>query len=374
MPGSAGWCRWPAPALLRAIELNGVGGGQQQAGVLAGPAGRRRSAGDRRRCCTSPAEAPADRNARRAGASRGVQHLTGYQDRAYARRFADFVARVRVREASLGADPSLPFTRAVARSLLKLMAYKDEYEVARLYTDGEFLRTLRQQFEGDHGSWSSTWRRRSSAARRTARRRARSAWAAGCCHAMKLLAQGRPPARHGVDVFGYTEERRLERSLIASTGGASKRCCRRCHAGLKLRGRRHRGLAAVHARLRPRQARRTWRWRGCAKRNCCTASTRHLPAPAPLARRCRRGRWPPAAGRPGGLRCSRACSRLAGAGWRRARSRRRGGRRRGVRWGSWWAPGLRAPWCAGRRAGSMTSEVRRARRSPLRHALLDRRG
>jgi indolepyruvate ferredoxin oxidoreductase len=92
--------------------------------------------------------------------TRGVQHLTGYQDRAYARRFADFVARVRVREAALGADPSLPFTRAVARSLLKLMAYKDEYEVARLYTDGEFLRTLAQQFEGDHGSWSSTWRRR----------------------------------------------------------------------------------------------------------------------------------------------------------------------------------------------------------------------
>ena len=54
--------------------------------------------------------------------------MSGYQDAAYAQRYAGRVRRVQAQEAALGADASLPFTRAVAKSLLKLMAYKDEYE------------------------------------------------------------------------------------------------------------------------------------------------------------------------------------------------------------------------------------------------------
>src|SRR4030095_11124808 len=81
---------------------------------------------------------------------RGMAHLTGYQDAAYAQRWHAQVQAAREREASLGADATLPFTRAVAESLLKLMAYKDEYEVARLYTDGSFARVLTRQFEGDY--------------------------------------------------------------------------------------------------------------------------------------------------------------------------------------------------------------------------------
>ena len=53
-------------------------------------------------------------------------------------------------------------TEAVARYLFKLMAYKDEYEVARLYTDGNFLKQVANKLGGDNLRFDSTWRRRCS--------------------------------------------------------------------------------------------------------------------------------------------------------------------------------------------------------------------
>jgi indolepyruvate ferredoxin oxidoreductase len=75
--------------------------------------------------------------------------LTAYQSAAWAQRYRDFVARVAARERALG-DGRDDLARAVARYLFKLMAYKDEYEVARLYTDGSFRRQLEREFEGDY--------------------------------------------------------------------------------------------------------------------------------------------------------------------------------------------------------------------------------
>jgi indolepyruvate ferredoxin oxidoreductase len=75
--------------------------------------------------------------------------LTDYQDAAWATRYTDFVARVQATEAARTPGRS-SLTEAVARYLFKLMAYKDEYEVARLYTDGNFLKTVRDRFEGDY--------------------------------------------------------------------------------------------------------------------------------------------------------------------------------------------------------------------------------
>ena len=145
--------------------------------------------------------------------ARGMAHLAGYQGTAYARRYADAVARVRTREASLGADASLPFTRAVAQSLRKLMAYKDEYEVARLYTDGEFRKALQQQFEGDTAL--EFYMAPPLLSRARAGERPRKIRLGGwMLPALKVLAHGRRLRGTALDVFGYTHERRTERALI----------------------------------------------------------------------------------------------------------------------------------------------------------------
>ena len=144
---------------------------------------------------------------------RSVMDLTAYQNAAYARQYAGVVATVRQREAALQADPALPFTRAVAQALFKLMAYKDEYEVARLYTDGEFSRSLRQQFEGDlrlEFYMAPPGLSRPRDGRPPVKLRL-GGW---MMPVLKLLAHGRRLRGTAFDFFGYTEERRMERALI----------------------------------------------------------------------------------------------------------------------------------------------------------------
>jgi indolepyruvate ferredoxin oxidoreductase len=144
---------------------------------------------------------------------RGVTHLVGYQNAAYAQRYADFVKAVQQREQALHADPALPFTRAVAKSLMKLMAYKDEYEVARLYTDGSFRKSLQEQFEGDvalefYMAPPVLSRARAGQAPKKVRL---GGW---MLPAMAWLAKGRVLRGTLFDLFGRTEERRMERALI----------------------------------------------------------------------------------------------------------------------------------------------------------------
>ena len=80
---------------------------------------------------------------------RRVEFLTSYQDAAYASRYASRVNRVREAETAC-ATGSTALTEAVAKALFKLMAYKDEYEVARLYTESEFLKRVADRFEGPY--------------------------------------------------------------------------------------------------------------------------------------------------------------------------------------------------------------------------------
>ena len=81
--------------------------------------------------------------------ARRVEFLAGYQSARYARRYKAKVERVREAEAQV-LPGSTALTDAVARSLFKLMAYKDEYEVARLYTDGAFEKQIASTFEGEN--------------------------------------------------------------------------------------------------------------------------------------------------------------------------------------------------------------------------------
>src|SRR6202044_1080192 len=75
-------------------------------------------------------------------------YLSAYQNTAYAKRYRTWVDKVTGAEA-LRASGKSGLADAVARYLFKLMAYKDEYEVARLYTDGSFAKQVAREFDGD---------------------------------------------------------------------------------------------------------------------------------------------------------------------------------------------------------------------------------
>jgi indolepyruvate ferredoxin oxidoreductase len=138
------------------------------------------------------------------------EFLTGYQDAAYARQYRAFVDRVRTAEAPLG---STKLTEAVARYLFKLMAYKDEYEVARLHTDKSFLDKIGQQFQGDyklvyHLAPPLTAKRNHKG---ELVKRPFGPW---MLKAFGVLAKLKGLRGSAFDVFGYTEERKTERALI----------------------------------------------------------------------------------------------------------------------------------------------------------------
>jgi len=200
-------------ALQRAIELNGVA---VQANLQAFSLGRL-AAADPAACdallghAAPAAGAPESLDALIA---RGVDHLRAYQDAAYAGRYAAAVAMVRERERTLAVDPALPLTRTVATSLLKLMAYKDEYEVARLYTDGHFQRELAQQFEGDV-TLEFYMAPPLLALPRNGQAPKKLRLGGWLMPLLRVLAHGRRLRGSALDPFGHTQERRMERELVA---------------------------------------------------------------------------------------------------------------------------------------------------------------
>ncbi|RAR66067.1 indolepyruvate ferredoxin oxidoreductase [Paraburkholderia unamae] len=144
--------------------------------------------------------------------------LTAYQNAAYAQQYRRVVDRIRVKETQLGGDAKLPLTRAVAVNLAKLMAYKDEYEVARLYADPAYLQKLREQFEGEPGRdyTLNFWLAPPLFAKRDEHghlvKRRFGAWMLPVLRATARMKGLRGTA---FDVFGKTEERREERRSIA---------------------------------------------------------------------------------------------------------------------------------------------------------------
>jgi indolepyruvate ferredoxin oxidoreductase len=145
---------------------------------------------------------------------RRAKFLAAYQNDAYAARYQERVARVAGAEAkrALGSGE---LSRAVARNLFKLMAYKDEYEVARLYTNGSFQRQLATTFEGDlrleyHLAPPVLVRKDKTSGE--ARKMSFGPW---MIHGFKVLAALRFLRGSALDPFGYLRERRDERQAIA---------------------------------------------------------------------------------------------------------------------------------------------------------------
>ena len=158
--------------------------------------------------------------------TRRADFLTQYQNPAWADRYRRRIEQVRERETAAltgqqatrprpGVDDSdLPLTAAVARSLFKLMAYKDEYEVARLHVRPEFLDRLRDQFDGDlklNFHLAPPFLPAGRDARGRPRKRAFGPW---ILPAFRLLARMRGLRGTALDPFGHTAERKMERGLI----------------------------------------------------------------------------------------------------------------------------------------------------------------
>jgi indolepyruvate ferredoxin oxidoreductase len=202
-------------AILRAIELNGAAVESNKQSFRWG----RLAAVDPARVAAAAVPASAKPDSQRLSESvdemiaRRAAFLTDYQDAAYARRYTDFVAKVRAAEtARLSGKTAL--TEAVARYYFKLLAIKDEYEVARLYTDGDFLKRVAAQFEGDYKLTFHLAPPLSNKPDPVTGEAKKSTYGPWMMTAFRVLAKMKWLRGTALDVFGKTHERRTERRLI----------------------------------------------------------------------------------------------------------------------------------------------------------------
>ena len=142
-----------------------------------------------------------------------VELLTAYQDKAYAERYRAFVDKVAAAEKDKARGRS-GLAETVAKSLYKLMAYKDEYEVGRLYSDGDFHKKLGAQFEGDYKLTFHLAPPLFADRDPTTGELKKREYGAWVMPMFRLLASMKHLRGGKLDVFGYTAERRMERRLI----------------------------------------------------------------------------------------------------------------------------------------------------------------
>jgi len=202
-------------AIERAIEINGAGAERNRRAFAWG----RRAAADPDAVEQAaaplavldeaePAATPEEIVARRAA------YLTDYQDAAYAGRYRALVDRAAAAERDRVGARAGPLTDAVARNYFRLLAYKDEYEVARLHLDPAFEDKLRRQFDGDvrlRYHLAPPLVARPDPATGAPRKRAYGPWVRTL---FRLLVRLKGVRGTRWDIFGRTEERRRERQLI----------------------------------------------------------------------------------------------------------------------------------------------------------------
>ncbi|WP_019644735.1 indolepyruvate ferredoxin oxidoreductase family protein [Novispirillum itersonii] len=204
-------------ALMRAVELNGTAVDFNRQAFLWG----RRAAVDVARvdALLKPVSGAVAAHHRLSETvdemiARRTEFLTAYQDSAYAARYTALISAVRSAEqAAMPGKTTL--TEAVAKAWFKLLAYKDEYEVARLYTDGTFETALKKQFEGTlkltfHLAPPLLGNRDPQTGRLK-----KSTFGPWVMTAFKVLAKMKGLRGTAFDIFGYTGERKMQRRLIA---------------------------------------------------------------------------------------------------------------------------------------------------------------
>ena len=202
-------------SIEQAIEINGMSVESNKQSFLWG----RRTAHDGKRVWEMTASIAEDflLEPPPEGLDELIQHradvLTAYQNKAYAKHYLQLVERVRTIETDR-LPGSLSLTEAVARYYFKLLAYKDEYEVARLYTNGDFMKKIRGRFEGDfrlklHLAPPLFSHRDSHTGEPI-----KSAFSSWIFPVLKMLSRFKFLRGTAFDLFGKTKERRMERQLI----------------------------------------------------------------------------------------------------------------------------------------------------------------
>ena len=203
-----------AAALERAIELNGVAVAFNKRAFRWGRlAAHDRAAVERAIEGTDRTDRPAAEASLEDIVVRDTRFLTDYQDAAYAERYEQLVRRVATAEAACAPGHS-GLAEAVARNFFKLMAHKDEYEVARLYAETDFVERIASQYEGN---WRlefhlapPLWAARDPATGHQVKR----TYGPWVLTAFRLLARLRRLRGTVFDPFGRTSERRMARRLI----------------------------------------------------------------------------------------------------------------------------------------------------------------
>ncbi|CAB1368110.1 indolepyruvate ferredoxin oxidoreductase family protein [Denitratisoma oestradiolicum] len=208
------WQRGLVPVSLEAIQttigLNGTAVETNRRAFLWGRRAAHDQAAVERFALPTDTLPPADLDSI---VARRVEFLTTYQDAAYGARYRDLVERVRAAEQATQGSHIL--AEAVAHNYFKLLAVKDEYEVARLYAEGDFLDQVRENFEGDyriHFHLAPPLLARPDPVTGRIRKREFGPW---MLTLMRFLAPLRRLRGTPWDIFGRSPERRLERQLIA---------------------------------------------------------------------------------------------------------------------------------------------------------------
>jgi indolepyruvate ferredoxin oxidoreductase len=206
-----------AESIQQAIELNGVSVKMNTQAFLLG----RLAAADPTRLAQmikGKDEAAAPKTLDAMSLDEIIAHrselLTGYQNAALAKRYRERVDQVRKAAKDGGYGEALP--RAVAINYAKLLAYKDEYEVARLFTDGRFQKLLREQFEGDYKISFNLAPPILSSELDTQGRPLKREFSARILPLFRLLAKMKGLRGTAFDIFGYSKDRKMERDLIVA--------------------------------------------------------------------------------------------------------------------------------------------------------------
>jgi indolepyruvate ferredoxin oxidoreductase len=197
-------------ALLRAIELNGIKIEENKQAFTWGRIAAHNAAAIERILDGSSHEVETlDRMVERRRA-----FLKDYQDKALADRYVALVNRAREADSAVSDDNKL--ATAIAKSYFRLLSYKDEYEVARLHTDENFLASLRRDY-GDRAKLRFHLAPPILNGKRDARGRPlKKEFGTWILPLFRLLASLKKLRGTAFDIFGYTAERRMERQLIAT--------------------------------------------------------------------------------------------------------------------------------------------------------------